>query len=1011
MSRCESVERAVPALVVHTSPMAKRVTCPTFVGRDEELSRLDAVAEAATLESQLVLIGGDAGLGKTRLITEACARRRARGGVTAIGGCVDLGHVGSGFAPLLEVLRSVRADLGAESLERMLLRAAPELLPLLTGGSDGREVRQEAVLTHTLALFEELGEQSPGLLVVFEDLHWADASTRDLVAYLARNLRAAKVALVLSYRADDLHRRHPLRPLLVELGRSPTVERLQLTGMTRSELTVLLTGVAGSVPSDAIVDDLLARSEGNPFYAEELFAATSRGGSLPATLREAILAGVARLAEPVQAALREAAVLGGSIDERVLARMAGRSVPEVDSMLREAVAHQILVADAGRCRFRHALVREALYEELLPAERQRLHEAAAEAISTGPEQSSVPDHLRWALLAHHWGEAEDQPNAFAASVRAAMCAEQIGALADAADHYQRADQLWPRVPDPVTAAGMQRSDLLVRAADAVSHAGLPARAASMVMAALGLLGNDSEPESRAIVLQRLGDHLWAACDSAGSGNAQEAAVALLAGRPPSEAQALALAALGRHQMLTDHFIEAEVTLRKALVVATATGSLSARCSALSGIGFALAKLGQVDEGVDALRESLAIAERYGTADDIGRAYVNLSATLTAASRCTEAADVARDGLEHARRAGMLASDGVLLTYNRAEALYLLGSWDAAAELIMAGSITNDRPHGSLGAVLVFRLAFHRGQSGRAAEYRDLALALVGEGAARAPEALTCAAQIAGRERRFEDARGHIADAMALGETTDDVLLAASIAAIGLEIEVDRVEMALLRGRRGGAPAQEARDVSDKLLHRVRTVVDRLDQRGFSLGRDAIAQLATMEAEHARVWGDSNPDHWAAVADRWDALAFPYPVAVARLREAEAVLRIRGSRERASHAARLALSTADRLGAAPLAEQVRLLAQRGRLDLIESPEDIATATDPLSELGVSQREREVLDLVAAGRTNRQIADALYISQKTASVHVTHLLCKLGVASRIEAAALAQRLGLGASPPDA
>ena len=153
------------------------------------------------------------------------------------------------------------------------------------------------------------------------------------------------------------------------------------------------------------------------------------------------------------------------------------------------------------------------------------------------------------------------------------------------------------------------------------------------------------------------------------------------------------------------------------------------------IGFALAKLGQVDEGVDALRESLAIAERYGTADDISRADVNLSATLTVAIRCNEAADVARDGLEHARRAGMLASDGVLLTYNRAEALYLLGSWDAAAELIMAGPITTERPHGSLGAVLVCRLAFHRGHSGRAAEYRDLALALLdkGKGAARAPK--------------------------------------------------------------------------------------------------------------------------------------------------------------------------------------------------------------------------------------------------------------------------------------
>ena len=993
------------AVACQTEPVARRVTCPSFVGREAELGRLEEVADAAVTVGQVVLLGGDAGVGKTRLVDELCAWLRARGGMSAVGGCVDLGEVGVGYGPLIEVLRELRAVLGAEDLDRLLGDTAPELLPLLTGGHGGQQVRQGAVLAHTVALMEELGDRFPGLVVVFEDVHWADASTRDLVAYLARHLRKARVALLVTYRADDVHRRHPLRPLLSELLRSPTVEHVRLEGMSRSELTVLLAGVAGAVPSDADVDEMMARCEGNPFYAEELLAAQAGSGPLPATVRDAIMARIIRLSEAVQAVLREAALLGGHIDERLLAAVTGRSIGEVADALREAVAHHILVAEPIGCRFRHALVREALRDELLPGERQRLHEAAAAAIAAQPELAGASEHVRWTLLAHHWTAAQDQPHALVASVRAGVAAQEVGALADAVCHFQRAIDLWQRVPAAETSAQMTRAELLVRAADAVSHTGSPSRAVGMVEAALGLVGNDAEPEARASLLERLGHHRWVACDQAGSGQCRHAAVALVADRPPTVTQAVALAAWGRHQMLVDRYVEAEKTLRAALAVAETVGSEQARSSALSGLGIALVKQGRVDEGVKASRESLDIAQREGEADDIGLAFVNLTAALLAATHCEEAAQTAIAGLEHARRTGTLATDGVLLAYGGAEALCWLGAWDEADALLAGHPAASNGPHGTTGAVISARIAFWRGQDEVAAHHLDRALTLVNPRSDPAPEALVCAAQIASRDGRFDDARRACADAFEIVERAEDLLLAATTWAVAMEVEADRVEAARLLGPRGQADATAAQVVADEMYARARDLVRRLEACGVFPQPDVAAQLAVAEAEHDRASARYDPDRWSAIARQWETLKFPYPAAVARFREADLVMRVRGDRQRAAAAARAALGAAERLEAIPLAHQVRQLVQRGRLDPGQPAETAPPAADPLRDLGISPREGEVLALLAQGRTNRQIAQELYISEKTASVHVTHLFRKLRVASRIEAAAIAQQLSLG------
>jgi DNA-binding CsgD family transcriptional regulator len=402
---------------------------------------------------------------------------------------------------------------------------------------------------------------------------------------------------------------------------------------------------------------------------------------------------------------------------------------------------------------------------------------------------------------------------------------------------------------------------------------------------------------------------------------------------------------------------------------------------------------------------LSIAQEHGTADDIGRAYINLAATLLAATLCDEAAQVAVVGIEHTRRVGMLASDGLLLAYNGAEALFWLGRWDEALALITAHALVADGPHGTTGAVLVARIAFARGLTDLAAQHRDLAFMATRDGSVRTPQALVCAGQIAASEGRFDEARRNLAEAVVAVEASDDVFLLMQVATTAMEIEADRVDSTRLRGSRDPAEAAAARGVADDVRKWAHHAVERLTGQGVPLGPDAAAQLAMLEGEHSRVGGDLDPDRWAAIGAQWDALQFDYPAAMARYREAEAVLRARGSRSRAADAARTALAGAERLKAEPLLVRLRLLAQRGRIDLTERVEAPPAAPDVLAQLGVSAREREVLDLVAAGRTNRQIAGELYISEKTASVHVTHLLRKLGVASRIEAAAMAQELRLG------
>lgn len=961
--------------------MARRVTSPTLIGRAGELAALAAAfRSAAGGSARLVLLAGDAGIGKTRLITEA----RFEGGLTAIGGCLQLGEVSVAYAPLVEALRSLRAQLGEDAFTAALGDESDDVRALLGATQAASSETSGPLFEHLLAFLSRLAAVRPVVLVI-EDLHWADASTRDLVAFLARNLRDAAVLLVLSYRPDELHRRHPLRPVIADLQRYPHAERIALRGLDRDEVITLL-GLICDAPPD--VDGLIARSDGNPLYVEELVA--SGADVLPDSLSDAILSRVSRVSPHCQDVLRQAAVVGNDIDDTLLAALTGLPHDDVADALREAIGDQLLVVDAAGCRFRHALVREALYDDLLPGERERLHIRAAEAIEAS---DSIVDHVRWALLAHHWDVAREVTKALEASVHAASAAAGVHALADAAAQYERALTLFDRVPDAEQRIGVTRSALLLKAADAVLFSSASGRAVALAEAALDALPDDATPEERALVLERVGRTNWATRSPGPGFAAYEQAAALVADRPASRAKAFILAALGQSRMLKSMIPDAEPVLRDAINVARAVGAPDVEAHALCSLGPVLVEMGRVEEGLEVAYRALAESGEYGTIEDGCRAYINLVHDLYFAGRYEQAASVAADGLEYARRRGQLSLSGASIVGNWLAALIAAGQWTEAEELAVRTKAMSGIPYEQ---IRWLPLAIGRGRTDDA---HEMVARLLDETANSAEVqfrvvVLRYAAELAQLDGALARARDMIALGIEVAAASNDCFYRPHVFALGLQVEADAVAAA--RGAAREADIDAARARADELI-------DVAHEFAASLVPlpEPRCWLATAEAEYARAWGRDLPAEWAGVVAAWEEIGQPYRAAQARLRQADALLRARGDRDEAAALAGRALEEAARLGARPLADAARDLAARGRLDLTMPATE---PDDPLAPLKVTPRERDVLRLLAAGRTNREIGAELFISEKTASVHVTNLLRKLGVSSRVDAAVIAQRVGV-------
>ncbi|MGH2947373.1 MAG: ATP-binding protein, partial [Solirubrobacteraceae bacterium] len=379
--------------------MAARVTSSRLIGRTAELAELSALLEeAAGGRPALAFVAGESGVGKTRLVAEL---ERGADSLVLHGDCVELGEGELPYAPLVGALRPLARE------GDPVLAELPELAPLLPElAAPGAQASDQGRLFEALlGLLDRLGRREPVLLVL-EDIHWADRATSAFLAFLARALDTERVLTVATYRTDELHRRHPLRPLLAELERGPRTRRVELAPLTREELAAALEDIAGAAPEPILLDRLYARSEGNPLFAEELLAAGADGrGALPPTLRDALILRTERLSAGAQDLLRVLAVAGRA-DHALLAEVAGLDARELREALRETVAGHVIVVDGDRHEFRHALLREVVHDDLLPGERAELHLALARALEARDGGAWVS-----AAIAHHYNGAGDQPAA------------------------------------------------------------------------------------------------------------------------------------------------------------------------------------------------------------------------------------------------------------------------------------------------------------------------------------------------------------------------------------------------------------------------------------------------------------------------------------------------------------------------------------------------------------------------------------------------------------------------
>jgi DNA-binding CsgD family transcriptional regulator len=1017
--------------------MGERVSRPSFVGRAEELRRLEAALDRAGAgQPGTVLVGGEAGVGKTRLVGELAVRAEAGGARVLAGGCIELGEGTLPYAPIVEALRPLARTLDPSALRSLAGPAHAELAGLLPEVGDPRPRPddpegmtgggQARLFELLLGLLERLGQQAPVVLVV-EDLHWADRSTRDLLAFLVRNLRAERVLVLATYRGDELHGRHPLRPFLAELARGGRVERLELAPFARQDLAALLAGTLGRPPDRAMVDDVLARSEGNAFFAEELLAAAAYrpGSSLPPNLRDVLLIRFEALSEQAQAVLRVAAVAGRRVQHELLAAVAGLAEPALLEGLRAAVAHQVLVVDPERdaYAFRHALVQEAVYGEVLPGERTRLHAAVAAALQADPRLAGGAGPTAAAELAFHWYAAHDQPRALAAAVRAGLDAMAAYAFAEAQAQLERALELWGSVPDAAGRTGVDHLSLLRQAAEVASLAGDHARSVAMVRAALVELGTAADPVQAGGLHERLGRYL----SHAGEPGALEAyltAVRLVPSSPPTPQRAKVLAGLARMKMLASHYEEAIAAAGEAIEVAGRAGSLEraslgarqAEASARASLGVALTLRGEPDRGIAELEASRRLAEQVGSPEELVRSYVNLSDALEAAGRLEEAAAVGLEGAETIGRLGLGHFYVALSLGNAAYVLFRLGRWEEADGRLRDALERGPDRHLTNLLILPAELEMARGNFAAAAEALRVARPLVGRmttsvfGTTRefAPF-LRVTAELAWWQGREAEARGAVFEGLRASADSQDPRDVAPLLSLGLRVEADRALRA--RARRANGDAEGAVRAARRLLGQARALL----RPGGAVRRplpEVVAEVATAEAEFGRLQATPDAPLWQAAAGRWQALRQPYLDAYASWRAAEALAADPAGRQQAERLARHAWQTAAELGARALRAEVEALARRARLRLEETTGAGAPSLAPApgAELGLTPRELEVLALVAAGRSNRQIAEALFISAKTASVHVSNILAKLAVGNRVEAAGVAHRLGiLGQQPP--
>jgi DNA-binding CsgD family transcriptional regulator len=967
----------------------RRTSSSRFIGRAEQIGLFDDVLgemlSGVDGSGHVLLVGGEAGVGKSRLVDEWAARGRAAGALVLRGWCIEHGDDVMPLAPIGDILRDAAVQAGrlpqdeigpeADDLARLVpvfdRPAAPlagHTAPSLSALADG-----------LLRVLYGLSASRP-LIVVVEDLHWSDASTRQLLMFLGPRIGSRRIVLSGTYRTDELHRRHPLRPFLGSWQRAARPIKVDLAPFSRDEVGELVSSFTGKAPESAVVDQLFRRCAGNAFFAEELLAGDDKGRP-SMLLRDAVLARTQGLGENALTILRMASAAGQRISTAVLSGACGLDARDFAAAVEDLVAAGLCVQGGETVGFRHELAREIIEDEVLAVDRRGLHAALASTM-----QAIAPD--RRGEIARHWFLAGERVSALTASVVAARAAADVGADTEAFTQFQRALELWDLVPDAEEFAGCDHATLLLDAADAAGRARLFRQAIELGRRGVTEAGS-SGAEAQACL--RLIPWTWFGVDDDETSRLIDRAAQAVED-PPGIRTALTLAwratltlSEWRHDRPGADL--ARSIAQRALDLAREAGSAQAEAHARLTLGVCTCIAGN-PEGLNDIRAALVTAKAGGFTMEAGRAYDNLAYYLSEFWRHDEVIDLEPEAMDYCAAAGINRVQGTMVQLRVIRALQLRGRWsdvERRVEDLRAEFGSLDIEHLTL-ADSWGLIRVRQGRLDHVQELVDAAFAvMVSHESVIGPTTVVAI--------ELQAARGTATEIPSLVDSALARILprfaehAAEVAAAAIRALADCLDWGATWT---GADRPTLRRMTGGWLDRVKQA----DPPPIP------PWIVIAEAEHARLNSEPAEEPWRRAVAAWRDLGSPYELAYTEFRLCEVLLSgpdRQSATTRTEARTRLieARAAADRLAALPLRDRIDALATRAHLSLETLPTrgGIPTGDD---QLGLTDREREVLRLVAAGYSNGQIGQALFISRKTASVHVSNILRKLGVSSRVEAA---------------
>ena len=989
-----------PALA-HTERVTARLISPNLVGRDTELAMLERLLdEAEAGQFRAALIGGDAGVGKSRLASELVATARARGAMVLVGACIDLQRQQVPYSALVDALRGLQRASGPrfDDLVGTQTPALLELIPVLSTVGEPRRRASDGlgtpgrVLHEVTTVLDRLADRATVVWVV-EDAHCADASMLDLLAFAIKAIRQMRLLLVVTYRTTDV--RKPMRATLSEWARTDGSKRIELLGLDKHAVGAQMEGILGHPAETRLVTEIFRRSEGNAFSVEEMTAAATASGDVPLTdtLRDLMLARVERLSEAATRVVRIAAVGGRAVRHPLLAQVCDINEQGLDAALREAVDEHIFSADSeAGYRFRHALLHEVVYAELLPGERARWHSKYGHALRDDPNLASS-ELAAASEAAYHFLAAGDAPAGLAKAIEAARLAAAASAYPAAQEQWNTAITLWPKVPTAELATGTDRAAILAESAHACNVIGDYEVGYARVSEAIDLVAADADTpiqrERLALLLEERA--------SIGTKQGRDCrpdlarALELVPRQPPIPATAKVLVRLAQcHAMAGDY--EASLPVAEdALDAARTTAAGETEAWALHLIGIDHCELGRLDDAIQALQAAITKARAAGSDIVALNAAATLVSPLSDLGRHREAVAVGRETLRRAQAANIGWSVTASFAAGLAESLLALGEWDEARDLAATTDSRFAEPHwaatlsGVDASVMANRGAWDAAKALAEQAFTTMESRYVSYWEVQRLLAALLVDIAIGRDHPT-DGRRVAGQALDLAEANPlprcDWRLLACVARLLADMAAQ--------------PRTRSRKAAD----------DSMEQRAAAIAKalpvlspTQEAWRATANAELARLHGSADPAPWEDAAEAWRKVEQPFPLGYVLYRLGASRLAATDS-QGAKSALAEAATIAQKLGARPLAELVYTQARRARITLPGGAPG-SPSRGAIESFGLTERELDVFTLLAAGRTNAQIASTLFISIKTVGTHVSHVLTKLGVSTRGEAAALAHR----------